>query len=139
MFRMKYTRLTKMSEMGTLHALDINGEEQPLCELTTLDTDILIGRLYELENKIESGELCDREEARKETAKDILKWLKFLYAERQKEYANWDGNKIHAVTTKWLNADIECIAKEYGIELFGKTEQVGNSDKLEDEKWQSRN
>ena len=128
-----------MSEMGTLHALDINGEEQPLCELTTLDTDILIGRLYELENKIESGELCDREEARKETAKDILKWLKFLYAERQKEYANWDGNKIHAVTTKWLNADIECIAKEYGIELFGKTEQVGNSDKLEDEEWQSRN
>lgn len=74
-----------------------------------------------------------REEVRKETAKDILKSLKFLYAERQKEYTNWDGNKINAVTTKWLNADIECIAKEYGIELFGKTEQVENFDKLEDE------
>lgn len=52
-------------------------------------------RLFDLEDKIESGELCDREEIRKETARDI--------------------------------------AEKYGIELFGKTEQVGNSDKLEDE------
>ncbi len=54
---MEYKRLTKLSDLGTLHALDFNGEEQPLCELTSLDIDVLIGRLYELENKIESGEM----------------------------------------------------------------------------------
>lgn len=52
-----------------------------------------------------------------ETVREILERLKFLYAERQKEYTNWDGNKIKAVTTEWLNADIECIAKEYGIKI----------------------
>ena len=56
---MEYKRLTKMSDLGTLHALDFNGEEQPLCELTALDIDVLISRLYELENKIESGELVE--------------------------------------------------------------------------------
>ena len=54
---MEYQRLTKLSDMGTLHALDFNGKEQPLCELTPLDIDVLVRRLYELENKIESGEL----------------------------------------------------------------------------------
>ena len=57
--KMEYKRLTKLGDLGTLHALDFNGEEQPLCELTALDIDILIGRLYELENKIESGELVE--------------------------------------------------------------------------------
>ena len=52
-----------------------------------------------------------------DTAREILKWLKLLYSERQKEYTNWDGNKISAVTTEWLNADIECIAAEYGVEV----------------------
>ena len=55
-----------MSDLGTLHALDLNGEEQPLCELTALDIDVLIRRLYELENKIESGELGDVKELKKE-------------------------------------------------------------------------
>ena len=63
---MEYKRLTKMSDLGTLHALDFNGEEQPLCELTALDTDVLIRRLYELENKIESGELDDVKELKQE-------------------------------------------------------------------------
>lgn len=63
---MEYKRLTKLSDLGTLHALDFNGEEQPLCELTALDIDVLIGRLYELENKIESGELGDIKELRQE-------------------------------------------------------------------------
>lgn len=63
---MEYKRLTKLSDMGTLHALDFNGEEQPLCELTALDIDVLIGRLYELENKIESGELGDVKELKQE-------------------------------------------------------------------------
>ena len=64
--KMEYKRLTKLSDLGTLHALDLNGEEQPLCELTALDIDVLIGRLYELENKIESGELGDVKELKKE-------------------------------------------------------------------------
>ena len=33
----------------------------------------MMNRLAELEDKIESGELCDREEARKETVREILK------------------------------------------------------------------
>lgn len=33
-------------------------------------------RLQELEDKIESGELCDREEVRKETAREILERIK---------------------------------------------------------------
>lgn len=60
------------------------------------------------------------EKVRKETAKEILKELKFLYAERQKEYTNWDGNKINAVTTEWLNSDIESIAEEYGVKQEGE-------------------
>ena len=35
----------------------------------------LLNQLVELENAIESGELCEREEVRKETAKEILKPL----------------------------------------------------------------
>lgn len=71
--------------------------------------------------KVEAGQSLLLEETekrvRQETAKAILKELKFLYAERQKEYTNWDGNKINAVTTEWLNADIEGIAEEYGVEV----------------------
>ena len=63
---MEYKRLTKLSDLGTLHALDFNGEEQPLCELTALDIDVLIRRLYELENNIESGELGDVKELKQE-------------------------------------------------------------------------
>ena len=72
--KMEYKRLTKLGDLGTLHALDFNGEEQPLCELTALDIDVLIRRLYELENKIESGELGDVKEAehRAEAAEDEL-------------------------------------------------------------------
>ena len=52
-----------------------------------------------------------------DTAREILKWLKLLYSERQKEYTNWDGKKINAITTEWLNSDIETIAAEYGVEV----------------------
>lgn len=108
MFRMKYARLTNLSEIGTLHALDINGEEQPLCELTALDTDILIGRLYELENKIESGELCDREEVRKETAKEILQELY-----NRLELVSEDG--LHTMMV--CNTHLFDLAKQFNIEL----------------------
>lgn len=101
---MEYKRLTKLSDLGTLHALDFNGEEQPLCELTALDTDVLIGRLYELENKIESGELCDREEVEKETARKILKPL-------------YNAIMEHPDCCVNLSEDIKFLMEKYGIDL----------------------
>ena len=77
----------------------------------------IIGGL-DFSDKIESGELCDREEVRKQTAKEILKELLFSVENCKKEDILWY---------------IESISKRYGVELFGKTEQVGNPDKLEDE------
>lgn len=93
---MEYKRLTRLSDLETLHALDFNGEEQPLCELTAFDIDVLIGRLYELENKIESGEICEREKVKKETAREILQIIK-------------DSVHIHFAMRE--------IAKKYGVEL----------------------
>ena len=98
--KVEYKRLTKLSDLGTLHALDFNGEEQPLCELTTLDTDVLIKRLYELENKIESGELGDR----KETAREILKPLYNVIMEHSDCCVN-------------LSEDIKFLMEKYGIDL----------------------
>lgn len=59
-----------------------------------------------------------KEEVRKQTAKEILKELLFSVENCKKKDILWY---------------IESISKRYGIELFGKTEQVGNPDKLEDE------
>lgn len=70
-----YKRLTKWSNLGTLHIFDINGKEIPLCEATPLDFDNLAGRLTSLEDKIESGELCDREEVERKTAREIFEEL----------------------------------------------------------------
>ena len=46
-------------------------EEREVCEAWN--------RLFQLENKIESGELCDREEVRKETAKEIAERVKMAF------------------------------------------------------------
>ena len=54
-----YKRLTKWSELGTLHVFDINGKEILLCDVSPIDTDNLAGRLADLEDKIESGELVE--------------------------------------------------------------------------------
>ena len=43
-------------------------------------------RLQELEDKIESGELSDREEVRKETAREIADWLR--------GWLNWDDEGV---------------------------------------------
>lgn len=59
-----------------------------------------------------------KEEVRNQTAKEILKELLFSVENCKKKDILWY---------------IESISKRYGVELFGKTEQVGNSDKLEDE------
>lgn len=53
-------------------------------------------RLADLEDKIESGELCDRKEVRKETAMDILQIIK-------------DSAHIHFAMRE--------IAKKYGVNL----------------------
>ena len=80
-------------------------------------------RLQGLEDKIESGELCDREEVRKETAREILQMLVGHEMRDKGAHMSW-------VIVK---QDVTFIAEKYGIDLFEKTEQVGNSDKLEEE------
>ena len=75
-------------------------------------------RLQELEDKIESGELCEREQLVKDILIPLCKTFDSI-----KDYWNY-YEIIYLIKEK---------AREYGIELFGKTEQVGNSDKLEDE------
>ena len=63
-------------------------------------------RLQELEDKIESGELCNREEVRKETAREILKSML---------------NKMYKLTgcgvPYHVKKFMEEIANEYGIDL----------------------
>lgn len=58
--------------------------------------EIMRNRLADLEDKIESGELCDREEVRKETAREILQIIR-------------DSAHIHFAMRK--------IAKKYGVKL----------------------
>lgn len=75
-----YKRLTKWSELGTLHVFDINGKEIPLYDVSPVDTDNLSGRLADLEDKIESGELVPAAEDknarhRAEVAERALSWL----------------------------------------------------------------
>lgn len=120
---MKYQRMTKHSDLGTLHADDINGNEQPLCELTALDTDNLIGCLCELEDKIESGELISTKEVgdteieffvkhndkvRKEAAKDIFSWI----------YRNLVNLSFLTGNVEINLSTLDTFAKTYGVEIF---------------------
>ena len=79
----------------------------------------MMNRLAELEDKIESGELCDREEVKKETAREILILL---------------GHGFDVNTGKsfkdlpWYKQFCRELKFRYGVELFR------NSDKLEDKK-----
>ena len=66
--------------------------------------DILYDRLAELEDKIESGELCDLEEVRKETAREILKPL-------------YDVIMEHSACCVNLSEDIKFLMEKYGIDL----------------------
>ena len=81
----------------------------------------MMNRLAELEDKIESGKLCDREEVRKETAREIL----FLLGKGFDETTGKDFKDL-----QWYKQFCRELELRYGIELFGKTEQVENSDKL---------
>ena len=82
-------------------------------------------RLQELEDKIETGELCDREEVRKKTAKEILEAVFQIMVENFFDSA---GKQTY-VTAKKILRDIcpvkvknacKNVAEKYGIELFGK-------------------
>lgn len=65
-----YKRLTDRTEENFCDAWYCSNEDCDKC-----DAKKNFDRLAELEDKIESGELCDREEVRKETAKEILQEL----------------------------------------------------------------
>lgn len=56
---MIYERLTKRCN-GVLHVFDVNDHEIPLSEVTALDLDLIVGHLVFLEDKIESGEIVNR-------------------------------------------------------------------------------
>lgn len=85
------------------------------------DYSMAVKRLGELEDKIESGELCER----KETAMEIL----ILLGKGFDETARKDFKDL-----QWYKQFCRELELRYGIELFGKTEQVENFDKLEDKK-----
>ena len=111
---MEYQRLTRLSDMGTLHALDFDGEEQPPCELTALDTDVLIRRLYELENKIESGELGDVKELKQELkAQELAANAYRIWFAEQKYWRE--------VAERALD-----LLAEYAHEFYMKTRFVGD-------------
>ena len=97
---MKYKRLTKRIS---------DGEEAFLFHSSLHEA---IERLADLEDKIESGELCDREEVRKETAKEIAEMLK----------AAKGVVKVHFESYDEL---IENIVKEYSVKLFGNSDKLG--------------
>lgn len=59
---MFYERLTKRGDDHALHVFDINDREISLSEVTALDIDLIAGHLVFLEDKIESGELVNRNE-----------------------------------------------------------------------------
>ena len=81
-------------------------------------------KCHELEDKIESGELCEREEVRKETAREIL----LLLGKGFDETARKDFKDL-----QWYKQFCRELELRYGIDLFGKTELLENLDKLEDE------
>ena len=123
---MEYKRLTKLSDLGTLHALDFNGEEQPLCELTALDIDVLIGRLYELENKIESGELGDIKELRQELkAQELAANAYRIWVAEQKYW-----REVAERALEILN-DYECISNP--IRYYMKQAEKELSEEKENE------
>lgn len=83
-----YNRLTSYMQVGDkIVAIQPQRKER---------IQMYIDRLFDLEDKIESGELCDREEVRKETAREILQIIR-------------DSAHIHFAMRK--------IAKKYGVKL----------------------
>ena len=78
-----YKRLTERSEVGALYITGIDGKKCSLLQADAFDRDYCLAKFEELEDKIESGELCDREEVRKETAREILGVISETGSERR--------------------------------------------------------
>lgn len=118
-----YKRLTERDEFGNADIIGVGSE----ILASALDFDELnkltfaLNQFAKLEDKIESGELCEREEVRKETAKEIL----LLLGKGFDETARKDFKDL-----QWYKQFCRELELRYGIELFGKTEQVENFDKL---------
>lgn len=72
----------------------------------------LLNRLVELENAIESGELCDREEVRKETVREFVLQL----IERFKN-TETIANCIHGRSNTEINRIIKIVAAEFGAKV----------------------
>lgn len=115
-----YRRLTKWSELGTLHVFDINGKEIPLYDVSPVDTDNLAGRLADFEDKIERGEFIStvqsergeqeiaffvkhNAEVRKQAVREFAEKL------RDKEFSAKIGSEWVAVVK---SLDIDEIVKE---------------------------
>lgn len=129
-----YRRLTKWSELGTLHVFDINGKEVPLCDVSPIDTDNLAGRLAYLEDKIEDGTLV---EVPKEvvvytpgvvlTPEEREEEMRFANEERKqavKEFAEKLRDKEFSVKigSEWCavvkSRDIDEFVKEGGVRVM---------------------
>ena len=67
--------------------------------------EIMKNRLANLEDKIESGELCEGEAVRKETAREILQPL---YNRTKNHYGN---------RTTLTSNDVKEFAEKYGVDL----------------------
>lgn len=95
-------------------------------------SNLIINRLFELEDKIESGELISTKEVgdteieffckhndtvRKETAQTIL-----IYVAKAINAISW-SNADYANSINLMSM-VEDIAHTYGVELFGISEQV---------------
>lgn len=94
-----YTRLTEKDIYWQDEAFWQSSQEPSYEEV-----EEIYYRLAELEEKIESGELCDREEVRKETAREILEPLYNVIMEHPGCCVN-------------LSEDIKFLVEKYGIDL----------------------
>ena len=94
-----YERLTDRTEENFCDAWYCSNGDCDEC-----DAKKNFNRLAELEDKIESGEICEREEVRKETAREIAEMLK-------------SAKGVIKVHFEAYNELIENIAKKYGVKL----------------------
>lgn len=128
-----YKRLTKWAKKGTLHVFDINGKEIPLCDVSPIDFDNLAGRLALLEDKIESGELVDRNEYinRLMMTKDISgltdKEIDFFAKHNARVRENADA-EIARLTAANYNLTVELEVAQRDIDNLTRTLEEANDE-----------